>query len=159
MSEWTHLDEQGRAKMVDVSEKQAGLRVARACGSVLMESSTLQRIVDGAVPKGDVLAVARVAGIMAAKQTPTIIPLCHPVSLSGVTVHFDTDVESGRLEVSVEARATDRTGVEMEALTAVMGACLCIYDMCKAVDRSMVISEVLLLEKRGGRSGTWLRPA
>lgn len=157
MTKLTHLDEEGRARMVDVSGKARSVREAVAAGVVTMRPETLQMIVAGAIPKGDVLAVARVAGIGAAKKTPDLVPLCHPVALTGVEVQLTPGELDGQLRVTATARAADRTGVEMEALAAVMGACLCVYDMCKSVDRGMSIGEIQLLEKRGGRSGEWTR--
>lgn len=151
----THLDDHGRARMVDVSDKERSVRTATATGTVRMQPDTLRRIVEGRVEKGDVLAVARVAGITAAKRTPDIIPLCHPVALTSVTVDFEA--AEGVLRVTATARAADRTGVEMEALVAVSGACLTIYDMCKAVDRGMEITALRLEAKAGGRSGDWRR--
>ena len=153
----THLDDHGHARMVDVSDKDRTVREAVAAGAVVMRPDTLARILAGEVEKGDVLAVARVAGISAAKKTPDLVPLCHPVALTSVSVDFAPDSSSGTLRVTATARAADRTGVEMEALVAVAGACLCIYDMCKAVDRAMVLSDIRLLSKRGGRSGEWVR--
>ena len=153
----THLDDQGRARMVDVSDKERTVRTAHASGAVHMLPETLARIVAGQVEKGDVLAVARIGGITAAKRTSDIIPLCHPVALTAVTVEFDADPAAGVLHVRAVARAADRTGVEMEALAAVSGACLTVYDMCKAVDRAMRITDVRLDLKSGGRSGTWQR--
>ncbi len=151
----THLDDHGRARMVDVSDKERSVRTATATGAVRMLPDTLRRIVEGRVEKGDVLAVARVAGITAAKRTPDLIPLCHPVALTSVTVDFEAD--DGVLRVTTTARAADRTGVEMEALAAVSGACLTVYDMCKAVDRGMEITALRLEAKAGGRSGDWRR--
>jgi len=162
----THLDAQGRARMVDVSDKDRTVRTATASGQVRMLPATLARITAGQVEKGDVLAVARLAGIMAAKRTSDLIPLCHPVALTSVTVEFDVEERSeaeqaddplATLSVSATARAADRTGVEMEALSAVVGACLTVYDMCKAVDRAMEITAVRLELKSGGRSGDWSR--
>jgi cyclic pyranopterin phosphate synthase len=143
--------------MVDVSEKSPTERVAVARGYVAMRPETLRRIVDRTIQKGDVLAVARVAGIMAAKRTPELIPLCHPIAISSVDIDLVARTEDSRVDITVTVRTTDRTGVEMEALTAVSVAGLTIYDMCKAVDREMVIGDVLLEEKRGGRSGTFRR--
>ena len=153
----SHIDDRGRARMVDVSAKDVTQREATARGRVLMRSETLVLITSGGVPKGDVLAVARVAGIMAAKQTSTLIPLCHPLALSGVTVDFEPDVLLSSIEISATVRVTGRTGVEMEALTAVSVAALTIYDMCKAVDREMVIDQIRLMHKSGGRSGEFQR--
>ncbi|MGE4543023.1 MAG: cyclic pyranopterin monophosphate synthase MoaC [Pedobacter sp.] len=153
----THLDENGKAVMVEVGEKTATSRTAIARGEVRMKESTLQLIMSGEVAKGDVWAVARVAGIMAAKKTPELIPLCHPLLLTSVTVDFTTFPGEGRVEIEAKVRVTGQTGVEMEALTAVAAAGLAIYDMCKAVDKEMVVSEIRLMEKHGGKSGTFLR--
>jgi cyclic pyranopterin phosphate synthase len=152
----SHLDDRGRARMVDVGEKPVTERVAVARGVVRMRPATLKRITGGAIAKGEVLAVARVAGIQAAKRTSEWIPLCHPLALSSVRVDF-TPRGRDRIEVEAEVRVSARTGVEMEALTAVSAAALTIYDMCKAVDRAMTIGEVCLVEKRGGRSGVYRR--
>lgn len=149
----THLDEAGRAHMVDVGAKAETQREAIARGSVLMRAETLGLIVDGAMPKGDVLAVARVAGIMAAKKTPDLIPLCHTLLLTHASVRIEPDLTESRLLIEATVRTKGQTGVEMEALTAVSVAALTIYDMCKAVDRGMRIGEIRLAEKRGGRSG------
>jgi cyclic pyranopterin phosphate synthase len=153
----THLDENGKAVMVEVGEKTATSRTAVARGEVRMKESTLQLIVSGEVAKGDVWAVARIAGIMAAKKTPELIPLCHPLLLTSVTVDFTPCPGQGRVEIEARVRVTGQTGVEMEALTAVAAAGLAIYDMCKAVDKEMVVSEIRLMEKHGGKSGTFLR--
>ena len=153
----THLDENGKAVMVEVGEKNATSRTAVARGEVRMKESTLQLMMSGEVAKGDVWAVARVAGIMAAKKTPELIPLCHPLLLTSVTVDFTTCPGEGRVEIEARVRVTGQTGVEMEALTAVAAAGLAIYDMCKAVDKEMVVSEIRLMEKHGGKSGTFLR--
>jgi len=152
----THFDDKGRSRMVDVTEKAETARVAVARGAVIMAQETFDLILDKKVAKGDVLEVARLAGIMAAKKTPDIIPLCHPLNLSSVEVNFFTH-EPGRVEIEATARVTGRTGVEMEAMTAVAAAGLTIYDMCKAVDRGMVITEIRLLEKSGGKSGRFHR--
>ncbi len=153
----THLDDAGRARMVDVSEKPVSRReaVARAC--VRMAPETLARIQEGNVAKGDVLAVARIAGIQAAKRTGDLIPLCHPLPLSAANVSFRADEKAGILWVEAHCVIDARTGVEMEALTAVSIAALTIYDMCKAADRGMSIERVELMEKHGGRSGSWVR--
>ena len=143
--------------MVDVGEKAATTRVAVARGAVRMEPSTAERIAEGQVAKGDVLATARLAGILAAKRTGDLIPLCHPLPIDFVDVRIEVDATAGRVSLEAEARITGRTGVEMEALTAVSVAALTIYDMCKAVDRAMVIEDVCLVHKSGGRSGTWER--
>ena len=151
----THLDEQGRLKMVDVSGKEPTARRARVRGEIRMDSATARLIAEDRVAKGSVLEAARLAGIMAAKRTGELIPLCHPLNLTAVRV--DLHVGADRVEVEAEARIDDRTGVEMEALVAASTALLTIYDMCKGVDRGMVISELRLVEKRGGQSGTWVR--
>jgi cyclic pyranopterin phosphate synthase len=152
----THFNEQNRAQMVDFSEKEITKRVAVARSRVTMKAETLQRIREGTVSKGDVLAVAQVAGIMAAKKTWEIIPMCHPLPLTGIDIRFtyESDVVLG-LEVTV--KTTGKTGVEMEALTAASAAALTVYDMCKAVDKGMVIEQVCLLEKTGGKSGDFRR--
>ncbi len=153
MSGLTHLDADGAARMVDVSAKAVTARAATAEGRIAMQPATLAAIRDGLVGKGDVLAVARIAGIMAAKRTADLIPLCHPLPLSGVEVALDLEGDSVR--VTATARTTHTTGVEMEALTAVSVALLTIYDMAKAIDRGMTIDGVRLLSKSGGRSGDW----
>ncbi|MCA8959598.1 MAG: cyclic pyranopterin monophosphate synthase MoaC [Planctomycetes bacterium] len=155
-SDLTHLDEQGRARMVDVGEKAVTRRRAVASGRLRLRPATLARIREGAAEKGDVLAVARIAGIQAAKETARWIPLCHPLPLDSVEIHFD-EIDDTTLSVRAEARTSGRTGVEMEALTAVSAALLTVYDMVKAIDRGMVIERVQLEEKEGGRSGRWLR--
>jgi cyclic pyranopterin phosphate synthase len=157
MKKLTHVDGQGRAKMVDVTEKPETLREAVARASVYMKARTLRLIQDGKVEKGDVLCVSRVAGILAAKKTGELIPMCHPLNLTAVDLEFTFDEKKHRIDIHSRVRTTDRTGVEMEALTAVSVAALTIYDMCKAVDREMVVSEIMLIEKSGGRSGTFRR--
>ncbi|MEG6509651.1 cyclic pyranopterin monophosphate synthase MoaC [Methyloligella sp. 2.7D] len=152
-SEFSHLNERGEARMVDVSAKDVTKRMAIAEGTVLMAPSTLDLIAAGKAQKGDVLATSRIAGIMAAKRTQELIPLCHPLMLNQVTVDFAMDRDKGALRVEAMVKVDGKTGVEMEALTAVSVACLTIYDMCKAVDRNMAISDIRLLEKSGGRSG------
>ncbi len=142
-------------KMVDVGGKEKTERVAVATARLRMLPETLERILQGKVEKGDVLAAARLAGVIAAKKTPDIIPLCHPIALSGVEVHLEPQTEA--LEIRVTVRTVDRTGVEMEALTAACAAALTVYDMCKSVDRGMVVEQVQLDHKSGGRSGTWNR--
>ena len=142
--------------MVDVSAKEVTQREATARGAVTMRSETVALISSGGLPKGDALAVARVAGIMAAKQTSVLIPLCHPLPISSVTLDFDLD-PSGRIEISATARVSGKTGVEMEALTAVSVAALTVYDMCKAVDKDMVIGQIRLVHKVGGKSGEYVR--
>ena len=156
MNNFTHFDEQGRALMVGVGEKAESRRVAVTAGRIRMQAATLAMIRDGAAKKGDVLGVARLAGIMAAKRTADLIPLCHPVALTKVTVDFTLNEIANAIECTVMAETVGRTGVEMEALTAVSVALLTIYDMCKAVDRGMVIESVRLVEKLGGKSGHWI---
>ncbi|MBK9327308.1 MAG: cyclic pyranopterin monophosphate synthase MoaC [Hydrogenophilales bacterium] len=155
MNDFTHFDEQGRAIMVGVGEKAETRRVAVTAGRIVMRPETLAMIRDGAAKKGDVLGVARLAGIMAAKRTADLIPLCHPIPLTKVTVDFSLDEPAHAIECSAMAETVGRTGVEMEALTAASVALLTIYDMCKAVDRGMVIESVRLVEKLGGKSGHW----
>jgi cyclic pyranopterin monophosphate synthase len=155
MSELTHLDEQGRARMVDVGAKAETEREAVATGRVRMQGETLRLLQEGNLPKGDVLGVARVAGIMAAKRTPDLIPLCHPLLLTKVTVEFAFDEPASAVDITATVRCKGQTGVEMEALTAVSVAALTIYDMAKAVEKGMVIEGIRLLEKRGGKSGEW----
>lgn len=157
MSKLTHFDARGRARMVDVSEKPETVREAVASGSVSMKKTTLMMIRDGKMSKGDVLGVARVAGIMAAKKTSEIIPMCHPLNITSVEVSFEYDEKGGRIQIESKVKIRGMTGVEMEALTAVAAAALTIYDMCKSVDRRMIISDILLLEKRGGKSGVFKR--
>lgn len=151
----THLDEQGQARMVDVGAKAVTEREAIATGRVLMQPETLRLLRAGNLPKGDALAVARVAGIMAAKRTAELIPLCHPLSLTSVAVDFAFNEDVSAVEITATVRCRGQTGVEMEALTAVAVAALTIYDMAKSVERGMVISDVRLLHKRGGKSGDW----
>jgi cyclic pyranopterin phosphate synthase len=158
MPQLTHTDADGRARMVDVSGKPPSRREARAHARVRMQRRTLQLVVAGGMPKGDVLACARIAGIQAAKRTSELIPLCHPLRLSTVDVDFVTGVEDW-LEVVTRVVADDRTGVEMEALTAAAVAALTVYDMCKAAERGICITDLELLEKQGGRSGHWRRDA
>jgi cyclic pyranopterin phosphate synthase len=153
----THLNERGDARMVDVAGKDPTDREAVASARVRMQKATLERVVAGTAPKGDVLAAARIAGIQAAKRTPELIPLCHGIALSGCEVTIEADPSGDALLIETRARARDRTGVEMEALTAAAVAALTIYDMLKAIDRGMVIEHVQLEEKRGGRSGDWVR--
>ncbi len=156
--ELTHFDEEGRARMVDVSIKAETHRVAVASATVLMQPATAKRIKSGQVAKGDVLGIARIAGIQAIKRTAELIPLCHPLRISGVDMELQVVTRApARVEIRAEVQAIDRTGVEMEALTAVSVAALTVYDMCKAVDRGMRITEVQLEEKRGGKSGHWQR--
>ena len=158
MAELTHFDGSGHAVMVDVTGKDVTDRVAIAGGSVLTAPATLARIRAGTMAKGDVLAVARLAGIMAAKQTASLIPLCHPLPLTSVTLEFTLDDLRSAVDIEATCRVSGRTGVEMEALTAVSVAALTIYDMCKAIDRGMTITDIRLLSKMGGASGDWKRP-
>ena len=155
MSDFTHIDDQGNAIMVDVSHKDNSDRTATAKGSVIMGPQTLKLIMDGGVKKGDVLSVAQIAGIMGAKKTPDLIPLCHPLNLSSVKVDLICDPERCAVDISATCRLAGKTGVEMEALTAASIAALTIYDMCKAVDRSMRITDIRLVYKSGGKSGTY----
>ena len=153
MSKLTHLDDQGRARMVDVSAKDVTEREATARGRITMLPATLAMISEGRANKGDVLAAARIAGIMAAKKTHELIPLCHPLSISGVSVDFAPDSAAHAIEVTATVKVEGKTGVEMEALTAVSIACLTIYDMCKSADRAMRIGDIRLSRKSGGKSG------
>ncbi|MEM7191319.1 MAG: cyclic pyranopterin monophosphate synthase MoaC [Pseudomonadota bacterium] len=154
----SHLNAQGEAHMVDVSDKTVTSRLAVAEGFVHMKPETLDMILDGTAPKGDVLATARIAGIMGAKRTSDLIPLCHPLALSKVTVSFTPDRERSCIRIEASAKVDGKTGVEMEALTAVSVAALTLYDMCKAVDRAMRFSDIRLIEKTGGKSGTFQAP-
>ena len=154
----THLDDAGHARMVDVSGKEETVRLAVARCRIVMAPQTLDLIVEGRVPKGDVLAAARIDGIMAAKRTADLIPLCHPLALSSVEVELTPDAAGPAVEIAASCKLTGRTGVEMEALTAVSVAALTVYDMCKAVDRGMTIENVRLVHKSGGKSGTWEQP-
>ncbi len=158
MSELTHFDAKGEAHMVDVGDKPATRRTAVAEGFITMSADTLRLIQEGSHKKGDVLGIARIAGIMASKKTADLIPLCHPLALTRVAIDLDALPEGSAVRCRATAETTGPTGVEMEALTAVQVALLTIYDMCKAVDRGMTIEQVRLMEKRGGKSGTWLRP-
>ena len=153
---FTHLDENGKVKMVDVSEKDITMRKAIAAGEIQMKAETLKMIKSGKIKKGAVLETARIAGIMGAKKTSDLIPMCHPLLLSSIKVDFDSDF-SDRIKIKAEVKNSGQTGVEMEALTAVNISALTIYDMCKAVDKSMVISEIRLLYKSGGKSGIYER--
>ena len=155
MDDFTHFNEQGRARMVDVSDKTPTLRAATAAGTVRMLPSTVEAIRTGGVPKGDVLAVAQVAGIMAAKRTSELVPMCHPLPLTGVDVRFTLRDDAVEIEATVKCRG--ETGVEMEALTAVSAAALTVYVMCKALERGMEITDIRLLEKTGGKSGDYRR--
>ena len=155
MAKFTHLDEEGNAVMVDVSDKQATQRTATAKGTVTMEPETMALIQAGGVKKGAVLSVAHLAGIMGAKRTPDLIPLCHPLELTSVTVDLVCDPGRNAVDITATCKLKGQTGVEMEALTAVAVAALTVYDMCKAVDRGMKITEVRLVHKAGGKSGTF----
>lgn len=154
---FTHFDKEGRAKMVDVSMKAETLREAIVTASVQMKAETLRLILDKSIAKGDVLNTARIAGIMAAKRCSDLIPLCHPVSLTSVEIFFNPDESNNTIAIEVRVKSKGQTGVEMEALTAASAASLTIYDMCKAVDRGIVISDIMLQEKKGGKSGFWKR--
>jgi cyclic pyranopterin phosphate synthase len=157
MSDLTHFNQAGEAHMVDVGGKETTKRVAVAEGQIEMLASTLDLIKQGGHKKGDVLGIARIAGIMAAKKTADLIPLCHPLALTKVTIDFEVLEENTAVRCQAQVATSGQTGVEMEALTAVQVALLTIYDMCKAVDRAMVMNQVKLLEKAGGKSGHWLR--
>ncbi len=157
MSDLTHLDSKGRAQMVDVGEKEISQRVATAEAIVNMQPETLAMIAEGKHKKGDVFAVARIAGIQAAKKCPELIPLCHPLMLSSINVELEADEANSRVKISTTCKLAGQTGVEMEALTAASVAALTIYDMCKAVDKGMTISQIQLVEKQGGKSGHWSR--
>ena len=157
MSELTHLDSRGQAQMVDVGTKEITQRIARAEAIISMQPETLAMITTGKHKKGDVFAVARIAGIQAAKKCADLIPLCHPLMLSSVNVELEADAINSRVIITTTCKLAGQTGVEMEALTAAAIAALTIYDMCKAVDRGMTISQLQLLEKAGGKSGAWER--
>ncbi|KOR26620.1 cyclic pyranopterin monophosphate synthase MoaC [Clostridium sp. L74] len=153
----THINNQGRAKMVDVGSKEETEREAIAYGYINMKRETLNRIKEGSISKGDVLSVAQVAGIMAAKNTANIIPMCHPIMINGCDINFKFDLENNNIDITSSVKNTGKTGVEMEALTAVTVAALTIYDMCKAIDREMIISDIKLMRKNGGKSGLFQR--
>jgi len=154
----THFDERGAARMVDVAAKEETHRIAVAGGHIRMQPATLSIVSSGSAKKGDVLGVARIAAIQAAKRTSELVPLCHPVPLTSVAVEFSLDEAGARIECRATVECTARTGVEMEALTAVQVALLTIYDMCKAVDRGMIMGDIRLIEKRGGKSGDYVAP-
>ena len=156
MSKLTHINANGEAQMVDVSDKESTMREAKAGARVVMQSNTLELIVSGSHKKGDVLSVAKIAGIQAAKKCSELIPLCHPLMLTKVNVELTPNTDKNCIEITATAKLNGRTGVEMEALTAASIAALTVYDMCKAVDRFMVIDNVQLLEKKGGKSGHWI---
>ncbi|MCX5835932.1 MAG: cyclic pyranopterin monophosphate synthase MoaC [Deltaproteobacteria bacterium] len=157
MSELSHLDEKGKARMVDVTVKEPSIREALARGKVLMHRDTIALIAGGGIPKGDVLGVARIAGILAAKKTGEIIPMCHPLELTGIDVQFKTNEESGEIIIEARVKTVGRTGVEMEAMTAVSVAALTIYDMCKSADKNIILSDIKLISKHGGKSGSFIR--
>lgn len=157
MKKLSHLDQQGNAIMVDVGQKENTERMARATGTIQMNDEAFTAIIENRVPKGDVFATARIAGIMATKRTSELIPLCHPLLLSSVTVSFESDPEKNQVHCECVVRLCGKTGAEMEALTGVTTALLTIYDMCKALDKSMTIKDVCLLEKAGGKSGHYVR--
>ncbi|AMJ41334.1 cyclic pyranopterin monophosphate synthase MoaC [Anaerotignum propionicum] len=153
----THMNELGYAKMVSVEEKKDTLRIARAIGEIVVSAETFERVKTGGIKKGDVLTVAQVAGIIGAKRTSDIIPMCHPLNLTGVDLEFNMIDETNTIQITAIAKVIGKTGVEMEALTAVTVAALTIYDMCKAIDKEMVIQNIYLAEKTGGKSGHYLR--
>jgi len=155
--EFTHFDKEGKARMVDVSGKTPAIREAVAAGSVHMKAETMRLIREGSIQKGDVLGVARIAGIMAAKKTSELIPMCHPLNIAYAGVDFSFNESAGTIDIKATVKITGQTGVEMEALVAVSSAALTIYDMCKSSDKEMVISDIMLLEKRGGKSGEFKR--
>jgi cyclic pyranopterin monophosphate synthase len=155
--EFTHLDEQGKAKMVDVGGKNVTNRTAYATGRIILPKKIMEAILDNSVPKGDVFSVARVAGIMAAKKASSMIPMCHPLMINSCAVDFNIDKENSLIEAMCTVKVDDKTGVEMEALTGVSVALLTIYDMCKGIDKGMVITDILLEKKTGGKSGVYER--
>lgn len=157
MSDFTHFNEQGRARMVDVNEKSVTKRVAVAAGRVLVNENTFALIKSGGMKKGDVLTVAQIAGVMGAKRTPDLIPMCHPILIDGINLDLSLDKDRCSVEIQATVACSGRTGVEMEALTAVSTACLTVYDMCKAVQKDMVISDIRLLKKSGGVHGDFER--
>lgn len=157
MSELTHLDRQGNAIMVDVGHKENTERMARAIGTIQMNADAFSAIIENRVPKGDVFATARIAGIMATKKTSELIPLCHPLLLTSVSVSFESDADKNEIRCECVVRLCGKTGAEMEALTGVTTALLTVYDMCKALDKSMTIKDVCLLEKAGGKSGHYVK--
>ena len=155
MADFTHFNDQGRAKMVDVGEKPVSRRTAAAAGRVLVNDHTFSLIKSGGMKKGDVLTVAQIAGVMGAKRAPDLIPMCHPILMDGINLELSLEEERKSVEIRATVSCDGRTGVEMEALTAVQTGLLTIYDMLKAIDRGMVMTDIRLLEKSGGRSGTW----
>ena len=157
MTTFSHLDEKGKAKMVDVTAKKPSAREAVARGKVLMRRDVVALIERGEIPKGDVINVAKIAGIMAAKKTGDMIPMCHPLELTGIDIEFTSNVEEGEIAIEAKVKNIGRTGVEMEALTAVSVAALTIYDMCKSADKNMVLTDIKLISKHGGKSGPFVR--
>ncbi|MBU0574895.1 MAG: cyclic pyranopterin monophosphate synthase MoaC [Proteobacteria bacterium] len=157
MNELSHIDEKGQARMVDVTAKEPTLRQAVAHGEVRMRPETVALIEEGGIPKGDVFAAARIAGIMAAKKTSELIPMCHPLELTGIEILFACDAAAGEVAIEAKVRTVGRTGVEMEAMTAVGVAALTIYDMCKSVDREIILADIRLMSKQGGKSGAFVR--
>jgi cyclic pyranopterin phosphate synthase len=157
MSKLSHLDEEGKARMVDVSMKEPSVREAVARGKVIMHRDTVALITSGQIAKGDVLSVAKIAGIMAAKKTGEMIPMCHPLELTHVDVQFTINAEAGEIMIEATSKTVGRTGVEMEAMTAVSVAALTVYDMCKAADKNMILSDIKLMAKHGGKSGSFIR--
>ncbi|MCK9196800.1 MAG: cyclic pyranopterin monophosphate synthase MoaC [Syntrophales bacterium] len=157
MAKLTHLDEYGQARMVDVTGKTPTMREAVARGRVIMKPDTLALVESGKITKGDVYGVAKIAGIMAAKETGHLIPMCHPLELTGIDISFQSNHDRGEVAIEARVKTVGRTGVEMEALTAVSVAALTIYDMCKAADRDMILTDIRLISKRGGKSGTFSR--
>jgi cyclic pyranopterin phosphate synthase len=157
MKKLSHLDKKGRTKMVDISAKSFTLREAAARGTVHLKKQTLNLITKGKITKGSVFEAARLAGIMAAKRTGEFIPLCHPLNITSIDITFSPDIKKNKIDIEVKVKSVGQTGFEMEALTAVAVSALTIYDMCKSADRSMVISDIMLMEKRGGKSGEWMR--
>jgi cyclic pyranopterin phosphate synthase len=159
MNKLTHFDKSGRSKMVDVTDKSDSIREAVAQAAVTMQQETLRRILDRQIEKGDVLGVAQTAGIMAAKKTADLIPMCHPLNITSIEMEFLPHEAASQIEVRAQVKITGKTGVEMEALVAVSVACLTVYDMCKAIDRGITISDIKLLRKSGGKSGRYVRPS
>ena len=159
MSDLTHFDNNGNPKMVDVSNKQTTKRIAQASGFVKMKPSTLETILNKNISKGDVLQIARLAGIMASKKTSSIIPLCHPILIDSISVDLEPYLKTSKIKITSNITCRGSTGVEMEALTAVSAAALTVYDMCKSIDKSIEILEIKLIKKSGGKSGEWIRPS
>jgi cyclic pyranopterin phosphate synthase len=157
MSKLSHLDEKGKARMVDVTLKEPSIREAVARGKVLMHPHTIALVVGGEIPKGDVFGVARIAGIMAAKKTSEMIPMCHPLELTNIDIQFRSNLESGEVIIEAKVKTVGKTGVEMEAMTAVCVAALTIYDMCKSADKNITLSDIKLISKQGGKSGPFIR--